>query len=372
MKHKRILLMFISEISGHQQSSIAVEEALRLLDPRTEILNINAFNFTNPVLEKIINRTYMSVIKNMPEIWGYLYDNPKVVKRTQGLKNSIHKHNSARLKKLLDEFKPDGVACTQAFPCGMVADFKKYHNLKIPIVGILTDYAPHSYWVYNNVDAYVVPSEETGRRLIENGIPEDRVKAFGTPISPKFEQVLDKERSLKKIGLKKDLPTVLIMGGGQGLGPIKKTVWELDRLAVDLQIIVVTGSNRRLYNYLKRRQERFRKSVEVYPFVGNIDELMTVSTLVVTKPGGLTTAEALSKQLPMIIIDPLPGQEAMNTDFLLSKKLAIKVKDEKELTVLIEELLDNPGKLDYMRSLSRRYARPDAAFETAKLILRLA
>jgi len=161
------------------------------------------------------------------------------------------------------------------------------------------------------------------------------------------------------------------MGGGQGLGPIKNMVWALDRMHDQLQMIIVTGSNRRLYNYFKRRGKKFKKKAIITGFSENIDELMAVSTLVVTKPGGLTTAEALSKTLPMIIINPLPGQEAMNTDFLLTQKLAIKVKDEKELVIVIEELLDNPAKLRSMRSLAKRHSKADAALKTAELILNL-
>lgn len=363
--------MFISEISGHHQASIAVEDALHALDPGVETLNINTFHFTNPILEKVINRAYMSVIKNIPELWNYLYDNPKVVRRTQRLKDSIHRFNSKKLKELLDDFRPDGIACTQAFPCGMVADFKKCFDMQMPLVGILTDYAPHSYWIYSNVDAYVVPSEETGQRLIEYGISKDRIKPFGIPVHPKFRNNLDKKMIMAKLGLRGDVPVVLLMGGGLGLGPIKKVAWALDKLPENLQIIVITGSNRNLYNYLVRKKDLFRKNMLVTSFADNMDELMSIASLVITKPGGMTTAEAFVKTLPMIIVNPLPGQEAMNTDFLLSKKLAVKAKDEKDVTLLVKEFLNEPDRLNSMKKSVRQYAKPDAALNTAKLILGL-
>ena len=371
MRNKRILLMYISEVSGHKQAALAIEKALLAIEPKTEILHINAFNYTNPILEKVINQAYMGVVKNVPGLWGYLYDNPNVVKRTQNLRNSIHRYNSRKLKDLIGEFKPDGVACTQAFPCGMVADFKKHNNPGMSIIGVLTDYAPHSYWIYNNVDAYIVPCEETGHKFIDSGVPKDRIKPFGIPIDPKFKKDLSRSEGLKKLGLREGLPVILLMGGGQGLGPIKNSVITLEKLSVDLDIAVVTGTNKRLHDYLSRKRGQFSKLKVLESFTDNIDEIMSASTMVVTKPGGLTTAEALSKKLPMVIMNPLPGQEAMNADFLLKKRLAVRANNEKELGVLINELLEHPGKLDFMRSLAKDHAKPDAAFETAQLILRL-
>jgi len=328
------------------------------------------FNFTNPVMEKVINQAYMGVIKNVPKVWDYLYDNPKIVKGTQKIKNSIHKRNSKKLEALMDSFEPDGVVCTQAFPCGMIADFKKSRNLSMPIFGVLTDYAPHSYWVYDNVDAYIVPVKETGEKFIESGVPPAKIKPFGIPIHPKFKRNLNNPWILKNLGLDENLPVILLMGGGQGLGPIKKIINALDGLTMDFQIISVTGSNKRLYNYLKRKQKRYKKKMYITSFANNIDELMSVSTLIVTKPGGLTTAEALTKHLPMVIIDPLPGQETLNTNFLLKKGLVVKVKDEFELGEVVLELLKNPKRINNMCALAKKFARPDAAIKTAKLILK--
>ena len=175
---KRVLLLFISEHSGHHCASLSIEKALHQLDPSVETLNINSFNYTNPILEKVINRAYMSVVKRTPELWDYLYDNPKVLKRTQSLREMIHRFNTGKLKTLLDDFKPSAILCTQAFPCGMVADYKKTFDLKVPLVGVLTDYAPHSYWIYNNVDQYIVPSQDTGNKLIANGIDSSKIKAW--------------------------------------------------------------------------------------------------------------------------------------------------------------------------------------------------
>lgn len=367
MAGKRALLLYISEHSGHHSASRAIEETLHKLDPGIETLNINSFNYTNPILEKIINRTYMSVIKRRPEIWDYLYDNPKVLKNTQKLREIIHRFNTDKLKGLLDDFKPDIIICTQAFPCGQIADYKKSFNLHIPLFGILTDYAPHSYWIYDNVDKYIVPSEETGKKLIDDGIDPSRIEPYGIPISTKFISQLDRLSICRRLGAEPDVPSVLIMGGTQGLGPIKELMRILDRTPLDLQIIVVTGTNKKLHKWLKSRY--FRKKVWSFSYAENIDELMMISTLIITKPGGITTAEALSKGLPMLIVTPLPGQEAMNTRYLLKEGVAVKAENPEDAVILLKELLYNKDKLRIMSEKSLKISRPDSSIRIANLVL---
>ena len=161
---------------------------------------------------------------------GLPYDNPKVAKRLKSIKESIQKANHKKLSRLFNEFNADAVICTQAFPCGLVADFKKATNLDTRLVGVLTDSAPHAYWLHEGVDLYVVPSLDSQEGFIQKGISKDRIKAFGIPVDPKFTLALDKKAIARKLGLTLDTPTILIMGGGQGLGPIKKIVKSLMKL----------------------------------------------------------------------------------------------------------------------------------------------
>ena len=366
---QKVLLLYISEHSGHHCATLAIEKALHSLRPDIDTVNINSFNYTNPILEKVINRAYMGVVKRTPEVWEYLYDNPKVLRSTQKLRDAIHRFSASKLKALLDEYKPDAIVCTQAFPCGMVADYKKSLDLDIPLIGVLTDYAPHSYWIYNNVDKYIVPSEESGRKLIDNGVDPRRVEAFGIPIDHKFEVQHDKEKLSKSLGIDSDIPCVLIMGGTQGLGPLKRVVRLLDGAHLELQAIVVSGTNKKLFRWLKSR--RFRKKVMVLAYATNIDELMRVATVIMTKPGGITTAEALATGVPMLIINPLPGQEAMNTRFLLREGVAVKAESPEDAVVLLEELLYNKDKLRTMSLKARSIAKPDSAVRIARLILEL-
>lgn len=367
---KKILLLYISEHSGHHCASSAIENALHAIDPAVETLNINSFNYTNPILEKIINQAYMSVVKRTPEVWEYLYDNPKVLKSTQKLREMIHRFNTGKLKTLLNEFRPDVIICTQAFPCGMIADYKKSLGIKIPLIGVLTDYAPHSYWVFNDVDKYIVPSVETGRKLIDNGVDSARIEDFGIPIDTKFANTLDRDHARDKLGFDRNKPCVLMMGGTQGLGPIKTVARLLDASPIDLQIIIATGTNRKVYRWLKRRH--FKKKFLILPFADNVNELMRAADVIVTKPGGITTAEALAAGVPMLILHPLPGQEAMNTRFLLKEGVAVKAENPEDVIVVLEELLYNETKLKAMSRKASALSKPDSSMNIARLAMVIA
>jgi processive 1,2-diacylglycerol beta-glucosyltransferase len=372
MPAKRIALMYISEVSGHHSATLAIENAIKMLQPDAEVLNINAFNYTNPISEKIVNSIYMGIIKRTPRIWDYLYDNPSVVKKIEKIKERIHRFNSPKFKRLFEQFQPDVVACTQAFPCGMVAGYKKNYNSEIPLVAVLTDYVPHSYWIYDEIDYYIMPSDEVASRLYKKGVPLSKIKTFGIPFDLKFNKNISRDEMIKNLGLNPGIPTILIMGGGHGIGPIKTIVRAINKIKLEFQEIIVCGMNKKLYRVLKNKVKKYRKKILLFGYTDKIDVLMGIADIIITKPGGITTAEALSKRLPMIIVKPIPGQETNNTAYLTRQQAAIKVDNPGDVDVVIEELLRNPNKLNRMRESASRIAKPHASLNIARLLLDLA
>jgi len=363
--------MYISYNSGHHRCSIAIERALKRLDPEIEVLNINGFNYTNPILERVINRTYMVVIKRKPQVWNYLYDNPKVFKKVQALRDFMHNMNFEKLKNLIHDFKPDVIACTQAFPCGMIADLKtRDTSIKSKLFGILTDYYPHSYWLHLAVDYFVVPAKESKEKLISGGMPAEKINISGIPIDPKFGDKVDSKIVKLDLGLDLDKPVVLVMGGGQGYGPIRDIINRLNSSVLDFQVVAICGINARLFKWINSSRRKFNKKIVPLQFVENVNELMEISDLIITKPGGLTTAEALSKGLPMIVVHPIPGQETKNTQFLVAIGAAEQVDDMALVGVKAEELLKDVEKLKKMRQAALTQGHSDSALDVAKLILK--
>ncbi|MFH1245771.1 MAG: glycosyltransferase [Candidatus Omnitrophota bacterium] len=361
--------MHISNISGHRGASLAIERALHVLDEDIQTYVLNAFSYTHPFVEHIINTLYMFVIKKMPQFWEYLYDNENVFRRLKKIRDSIHRLSDKKLTKLLENFAPDVIVCTQAFPCGMIADYKRRHGLTTPLVGILTDYTVHGYWLHEQVNTYIVAAIQTKQDFIRRGVEDRRIKVIGIPIDPKFARPNNRQEIFRRLNLNPDSPIILIMGGGQGMGPIRDIICLLDKIAYPAQVVVVCGINNSLLKWLNENKNTFKKSVHILGYTEKIDELMSIAALIITKPGGLTSAEALSKSLPIIIIHPLPGQEIRNTRFLLDSGVALKTDNITLLPSLIEDLLNNREKLDKMKEKAVGLACPDSALQIAQLIL---
>lgn len=371
MAVRRILFLYISVGSGHQQAADSIVSAVNQLNPQLQTLSVNSFNYINPLLEKVITKIYMGIIRATPEIWDYLYDNPKIVDKTAEVRKFINKVNSPGLIKLVEEFKPEVVVCTQAFPCGILAAYKERTGSDIALVAIPTDYIVHSYWLSDKVDIYIVPSEDTKKILSHSIIPEEKILPYGIPINPLFRLKHDKERIFRELNLNPELPVVLIMGGSQGLGNLYKITMLLEKIALPFQITIVTGTNGFLRRRLERKQRRFRKVTKIFGFVNKIYEFMEISTLIITKAGGLTVAESLAKGLPLIIINPIPGQEEKNTQFLLNEGVALRAESEKHLCSLVRDLLTQPEKLQAMRQKALSLGKPNAALNIANLLINL-
>jgi processive 1,2-diacylglycerol beta-glucosyltransferase len=329
---RRVLFLYLTKHSGHYAAAVAVERALRRLEPGVETMLLDSFSHTNPVLSKVTLKAYLAALRVAPEIWEYMYDNPEFKERTKRIRDLLNRGNSRKLEKVLLQFQPDAVVCTQAFACGVLASWKQATGRQRPaLVGVLTDYVAHRYWAHDQVDLYIAPNNETRNTLISQGVRPDRVWVSGIPVCTDFLAPVNRAAVVRALGLRPGLPKILVMGGSLGLGPMKSVIRKLDRLPQPFDLIAVTGQNQELQTRLQRKGDRLRHRTAILGFAGNVNELMEVADLAVTKPGGMTTAEALIKCLPMIIINPIPGQEQKNAQFLLANGVAVQARQAKDV-----------------------------------------
>lgn len=366
----RFLLLYITTRSGHHRASCAIEQTLRYLNPSAHVVSMDAFQYTSPLVRWAISHSYFSLIRHQPDVWEYLYDNPTVHRRVQNLRSLLHRYQAGKLERLLEAAKPDVIVCTQAYPCGIVADFKRHHRLSTPLVGVLTDYAPHLYWFHETVDIYVVPSEQVKQRFVMQGVDPAKVKVLGIPIDLRFLESHDRDQAARAFGLDPRQPILLIMGGGGGFGQLRDIVMSLDALPYPCQLVVLCGTNRSLLAWLQG--QRFRHRVLPLGYTADVPRLMDMATMLVSKPGGLTTSEALAKRLPLVIVNPIPGQEAYNARFLLSKGAAVQAGSPETVRQTIRDLLDNPEQLETLRRRNAELAHPAAALDIAELLFTLA
>jgi processive 1,2-diacylglycerol beta-glucosyltransferase len=328
---------------------------------------VDAFDYTSQFVKWMIQRSYLSLIRHQPNVWEYLYDNPSVHGQVQHIRRLLHRYHIWKVQRLLETVQPHAIACTQAFPCGMLADFKQQRGLEIPLVGILTDYAPHLYWLHDTVNLYAVPSEEMRQRFVSHGIEPDRIGIFGIPVEPKFLDPVDRAAVYAEFKLDPSLPVILVMGGSGGFGPIGELMRSVDRIAQPAQFVVLTGTNQALLAWFA--QQRFAHPVSVFGYLDRVPQLMSIATLVITKPGGLTTAEALAKHLPLLIITSIPGQEMCNARYLLAQGAAVQLGLPETVGESLAALLSEPERLATMRQHAARLSRPDSAMQIARVLI---
>jgi processive 1,2-diacylglycerol beta-glucosyltransferase len=261
--------------------------------------------------------------------------------------------------------QPDLIVCTYPTIAGVLAQLREKQSLTMPVAAVITDYAIHNQWVHQGVDLYLVGSQEVSDGLEKRGIDPQRIKVTGIPVSPRFERKLNRTELAEKFKIHPKHPTILMMGGAYG---VLENATRICRMILEseipIQLMIVCGKDKRLYNMLKPIVTDSRHRVLLFGFVENVEELMTVSDIIITKAGGLTVSEALTKQLPMVIYKPIPGQEEANSAFLKRVGAGRSAATEQELIKTIFHLLENSDEIKKMRQAAAE-ALPRRTAETA-------
>lgn len=366
---KRVMIFHISEVGGHSKAAENIKEALLYREPAVEVVTINGLGYFYPVSEKIINFLYSGVIKYFPSLWGRIYDRKKIVHNLNPIRHFINQRTFQAFSRLLAKFNPDCFVATQAFPCGLIADYKKQFRTTIPLMAVITDYYPHRFWVHPFVDWYIVACQKAKEILMEEGIDEARIKIFGIPISYHFLNSHPREHIAGEYGFVRNLPAVLLMGGGLGLGPIEKIATYLDSLPFDFQIIVVCGRNKKIYKWFTKA--KFTKPLFYFRYVDFVNKLMDFSDIIVTKAGGITISEALAKGLAIVVTKPIPGQEERNEMYLIDNQSIMSADYPEAVGRTVEILLRDSQMRQVLRARAKKISFIDSSLRIADLILKI-
>lgn len=367
----RILLLYIAAATGHRQAAEAIRQALKKLYPEAEIRRENLYRYGNSLIRWLMDSFYNVIVRLAPWLWNLIWDSKGVYWLTYGLVNSLYQLNYSRLyKKVISPFNPQAVICTHSIACALCSVIKKAKGANYLLAAVPTDFCLHPYWFYENVDIYFLPRKELKKKLVERGVDPKKIKITGIPISLNFSRSYNGEKLKRKWRLKEDLFTILLMGGGRGVGSLRKIILALDKSHLPVQLLVVTGTNRRLRKKIQKIQSKVNFPLRVLGYTRQIDELMEISDLLLSKPGGLTTAEALAKEIPLVILDSQGGPERRNKEFFLEKKIASELKSKKEMVRLIRNFMKS---FDWegWRSRVKDIARPKAAQEIAQTVIKL-
>lgn len=367
---KKVMILSASTGGGHNSAANAIASAFKELD--YEGIIVDGIRAVSPLLDKIISEGYENSAKFTPKTYGTLYkltDAPYLDQEHEMITNTLLKR---RIKNLIDSHEPSLIVGTHPFPLMAAARLKEMGLIKIPIIAVMTDYTTHAAWVKAGIDAYIVGTEDLKYMLAEEGADPETVYPFGIPVNPEFLKPKDAEGLKQELKLR-DCFTILLMGGSFGAGNLKDFLIDLAKIDEDFQIVVVAGRNTALKEKLDHAVEQhgFEDKVRVLGFTRQVAELMELSDILITKPGGLTTTEAFLKRIPMIIPFFIPGQEEENVDFLLNHGLAFRTTRKYSLRVLIKSLINEPRRLMEMRERLGNYAKPDAAKDLADLGVKL-
>jgi processive 1,2-diacylglycerol beta-glucosyltransferase len=342
--------------------------------PDAEITLIDALDYTNKFFKWSYLQAYLLMVNRLPTFWGlsyYLTDNPFVDLFVSGLRRLNNWANSKKLVKLILNTKPDVVISTHFFASEVIADMKKKGVTDTKLVTVITDFRVHAWWIAEGTDYYVVASEDVRRQLLSRKIDEAIIKVMGIPVEPVFSKPLDRAGIFRATGLKDDLFTILVIGGGFGVGPIEGIVRVIAQIKRDLQGVVVCGRNEELVKNIENVKAELKLNIKVTGFIDNVYDYMEVSDILISKSGGITVSESLAKNIPMIIISPIIGQETANCNFLVKNRAAVKVDRLEDLKGAIEGLISNPMELDGMKESIKRIRKPNAAYDVAKLAYEL-
>ncbi len=348
----RILIATETAGGGHLAAAAALEEAWRALRPKDTVERVDLVKFFSPLHRKVHADGYLKLVTRAPELWGMIFaktDDPKVARRLNRIRALFPSGARRKFTACLDAFQPEVVLCTHYEPVDALGQLRRQRKSKPPfVVSVVTDFEAHALWMDADVDLYCVAAEETKARLVARGAAPGNVVATGIPIAAKFANPVDARAVRRTMGLRDDLPTLLVLSGGFGLGPVGRILAGLDQVKAEFQTVVVCGRNEELRAELAA-QDRAHPT-QVRGFASNMHELMSVADLILTKPGGLTSSEALALGKPLFILDPIPGQEAANSDFLLERGAAAKVNRVEDLPFRIERLLGSKKLIEMARA----------------------
>jgi processive 1,2-diacylglycerol beta-glucosyltransferase len=372
----RVLVLSASVGAGHLRAAEAVELALRQLHPEATVCNLDVLTLTNAAFRQVYGRAYLDLVNRAPHVLGYFYDlmdrpTRSGRHRTDNLRLAVQKMNLTRFIRFLSEGDWDLVINTHFLPAEIIASLRKKRRLDIPQVTVTTDFETHRLWVNQPCERYFTATEEGSLYLQRWGVPATDTLATGIPIHPEFSEPKFRPNLLSKYELVSDRPVILQLAGGFGVGPIEKLYSALLGVEVPIQLLVVTGRNEKARKKIETIDCPARHRVKIIGFTQEIDELMAVADLVVSKPGGLTTSEALASGAPMVIVNPIPGQESRNSDFLLENGAAIKANTIATLAHKVTSLLRAPERLAHLKANAQRLGRPRAAFEIVERSLEL-
>jgi len=375
-RNPRVLILSASSGAGHVRAAQALEKAFRARG-NCEVEHIDALEHVSKLFQRLYDKAYIRMVRRAPDLMGLLYGRTDKPWRHPHERLAMDRLNTRPMIRLLEKIQPDLCVATHFLPAEILAWLIAKEKLQARHAIVVTDYDVHALWLCRTVDRYYVAIEESLEYLANIGVPREKLHVTGIPIDPLFEKCVSAGDARKKLGLSTAESILLLSAGGYGVGPLEHLVKDL--LAIDRpwQIVAIAGKSEPLKRRLDALANGAGKTPSGQPrlvpvgFTTEMDQYMAAADLLIGKAGGLTTSEALARELPMALVEPIPGQEERNADHLLEAGAAIRCNNLPAAAWKIAMLADQPEKLRAMKQAARAMAHPGAARVIAEDALRL-
>ena len=374
---KKILIFYGSYGGGHLSAAKTICSYLeKNYENDVEVKIVDCIEYINKYINKVSTEAYKELAKKAPWAWKHVYNNSQAGALSH-ISNTTNKLMSHKLNSLLQEFKPDLVISTHPFASQMCSLLKQKNKINCKLATILTDYHIHAQWLvlYKNIDYFFVANEQMKLDMISKGVRDQRIFVTGIPISERFLKTYNKQEILEKYNLSPDKETILFFAGGEfGLG--RSTTYTILKILIrifkEVQVIAISGKNKKMnqkFNDLVKSTNT-QNRVKILEYTNDVPELMSISMGVITKAGGLTLTESLVSNLPIAIVNPIPGQEEENAEYLVNNGAAIWVKKGDSVVRVLKYVSRNPEILSKMREKTKQIAKTNSTKDICEILLK--
>lgn len=371
---KKVLILYGSYGGGHKAVANTMKQHIEENYKDKEVNMIDCIEYISKTINKITTGAYNQMGRKAPWLWKKVYFNSERGMLAK-VSNGINALMSKKLCKLIEKESPDVIISTHPFSTQMCGLLKKKGKIKCKVATIMTDYEIHNQWLQesDNIDYYFVAHGGMRESMINRGVDAFKIFITGIPISNRFLEEFNKIQLLDQFGLEENKKTVLFFGGGEmGLGK-EKTCEVLKALITcfnNIQIIAISGKNEAMYEAFETivTETKSRSRVKVVKYTTKVPELMSISNIVITKAGGLTTTESVASGVPMIIINPLPGQEEQNAEFLEKKKVAVWLRKHNDVKEFLKSVIGSDEKIEQMKNNTKILAKKTSTRDICKII----
>ncbi len=370
---RKILVLSVSAGAGHVRAADAVVFACQSEGIAREIVHLDTLEYTSKAVRTLYTKAYFDMARTAPDVVGWVYGFLDKPWKNEKKMRALERLNVALFMRLLKRIQPDLVINTHFLPADIISYLRRKEQLNCKSAVVITDYDAHAMWLNRDVDLYCTACEEESVYLQELGIAPQKVVTTGIPIDPRFALKEDKREVRKEMGLKLDVPVVLVSCGGFDADHVVALVESLRKMKQKAQVLVMCGRNEDLLKRIgsiKSVPEHLH--IQAIGYTTLMHRYMSAADVLVGKPGGLTSSEALAKGLAMVIVAPIPGQEERNSDYLLENGAALKCNNVQTLAYKVDGLLEDRQKLQRLQTNALSVAQPDAALKVVRSLSVLA